>query len=159
MRLLSCLFLFAMVSIRSLPAQAVEAGIELEPLFFGQVIVTDNTVVRSCTITTGGSESCDAAGLTLLSPGGRGVYRLSGFDPNTQIGAVIDQISPLANTQDGTLLDVANFTLDPPIDVAPQTPDANGTMTLNIGATLSTRAGVTYLVTPYRGTYRLTITY
>lgn len=151
--------LFFIFLILALPARAVEQGVESEQLFFGQIVITDNSVVRSCTLTTEGIETCDGAGIMLLNPGQNGVYRLSGFDPGVAVGAVIDQITPLTNTQDATMLDIDDFTLDPPIDVTPQTPDANGNMTIKIGATLSTRAGETYLIKPYRGTYRLTITF
>ena len=152
------LTLLLTLTLCSLPAVAAQRGLETEPLFFGQVIVNDNTSVRSCVITPLGVETCDF-GLTLLQHGQRGVYRLTGFDPNTQLGAVIDTASPLANSRDATLIDISDFKLDPAIDVTPQTPDASGNMTLKIGATLSTRANAAYPVTPFRGTYRLTITY
>lgn len=143
----------------SVSAVAAESGVEFQQLSFGRLLILDNSAVRSCTITALGSETCDGSGVALLNPGQVGVYRLSGFDPNTQVSAIIDQNTPLANTQDGALLDVSNFTFDPPIDITPQTPDASGKMTLKIGAMLSTRAGVTYPNVPFHGTYRLTITF
>lgn len=143
----------------SVPSLATQSGVESDQLSFGRIIITDNSVIRSCTMATTGVETCDVTGALLLMSGQLGIYRLSGFDPNTAVGAMIDQITPMANAVDGTLLDIANFKLDPAIDQTPQTPDASGNMTLKIGATLSTRAGTTYAIAPYHGTYRLTITY
>lgn len=135
-------------------------GEELELLTFGQGIITDNSAARSCVVTAEGSESCDAE-IILLNPGRYGVFRLSDFDPTVAIWATVDDSATTLDGPGGTAFDVKNFTFNPNInDIGTAvTPNADGTLLLQIGATLKTRAGTTYDVTPYRGTYTLQINY
>ena len=158
MKKIAILVLVLMVVAPLLRAQATQSGVESQQISFGRIIITDNSSARSCVIAATGAETCDPSVLLLIS-GQTGIYRLSGFDPNTALGAIIDQATPLSNSVDGTQLDIGSFTMNPSIDTNPQTPDASGNMTLKIGATLSTRASTTYAIAPYHGTYRLTITY
>jgi hypothetical protein len=161
MRMNKPIFL-AFLLMLTIPARlswATQTGVEVQQITFGHIIITDNSASRSCVVAATGGESCDATGVLLLISGETAIYRLSGFDPNTALGAVIDNATPLSNSVDGTQLDIGSFTLNPPIDTNPQTPDTSGNLTLKIGATLSTRPGTTYAIAPYRGTYRLTITY
>ncbi|MFH1157703.1 MAG: DUF4402 domain-containing protein [Pseudomonadota bacterium] len=150
--------LSALLLLRAFPAAAAMEGVEMEPLFFGQIIITDNTAVRSCTIAAGGSETCDAE-IAVLVPGQYGVFRLSGFDPDVTLWA---SVADATLTGPGSwIFDLNTFTFDPDIhDInTAQTPDASGTLTLNIGATLDTRANESYQTDPYRGTYTLQINY
>jgi hypothetical protein len=143
-----------------LPALAfTHQGDELEPLTFGQGIITDNSAARSCTIPAGGTETCDAE-ITLLNAGHYGVFRLSDYDPTITVEAHIDDSTLTASG--GQVFDIKDFTFSPNISDSggvPAQPDADGSLTLMIGATLRTRAGVTYDSTTYRGTYTLQISY
>ncbi len=147
------------LTVLALPSLATQSGVETQQITFGHIIITDNSATRNCVVAATGGETCDASGVLLLISGEAAFYRLSGFDPNTAVGAVIDNATPLTNSVDASALDIGSFTINPPIDTSPQTPDASGNMTLKIGATLSTRAGTTYAIAPYHGTYRLTITF
>ncbi len=135
-------------------------GVEIEPLYFGQIIITDNSAIRSCTIPAGGTMTCDSQ-ITILQTGQYGVFRLSSFDPTVAIWASVDDSATTLSLPDGTAFDVKNFTFAPDINSIgnAQTPGADGTLTLKIGATLKTRAGVTYDLAPYRGTFDLQINY
>ncbi len=126
---------------------------ESQPLSFGEFAVTSNTV-QTIVIETDGDETVDA-GITQLLPGHNGVFNLTSFDPSIAVSASIaDTVitGPAAAT-----FDVTTFTFDPP--VSSQTTDGSGNLTINIGATLSTRAGVSYGDGPYRGTYTLLVNY
>ena len=136
-------------------------GTELEPLFFGQIIITDNAAIRSCTIPAGGAMTCDSQ-ITILQPGQYGVFRLSGYDPSVYIWASVDDTTTtLTAPGSSAVLDVKSFTFAPDIESigTEQKPAADGTLTLKIGATLKTRAGETYDIAPYRGTFNLQINY
>ena len=142
------------------PALAAMEGVEMEPLFFGQIIITDNTAIRSCTMATTGVETCDAQ-IVVLDPGQYGVYRLSGFDPDTPIWVSVDDNGTILTGPGGFIFDVKSFTFDPDIsDIgSAQTPDDDGNLTLKIGARLDTRANDAYQTSPYRGTYTLQVNY
>lgn len=156
-KILIAVFCFTL-SMYSMAAEAFTYdGVELEPLYFGQKIITGNNV-QSIVIGTDGSETLNPnapSTLTSLVHGQNGVFRLSGFDPALQLSASI--ADTVLTGPGGTTFDLGTFTFDPPINTVSQTPDANGNMTLKIGATLSTRASTSYSIVPYRGTYTLTI--
>jgi hypothetical protein len=135
-------------------------GTELEPLHFGQIVITDNAAVRACTIPAGGVMSCDAE-ITILQPGSFGVLRLSDYDPTVAVWAFVDDSSTTMTNAGAGVLDVKDFTFNPDIsDIgSAMTPNADGMLTLEIGATLRTRAGQTYDISPYRGTFVLQINY
>jgi hypothetical protein len=135
-------------------------GIEIEPLFFGQGIITDNTSVRSCTIPAGGVQTCDSE-ITLTVPGSYGVFRLSDFDPSVSVWASVDDTSTTLTNGAAQTFDVKNFTFNPDIsDIGlAMTPNADGTLVLEIGATLQTQAGISYDASVYHGTFTLQINY
>lgn len=153
---LALLFLLA-----PLPALAfTHDGAEEEPLFFGQLLITDNSAVRTCIIPAGGTESCDPA-ISIMHAGNFGTLRLSGFDPSVAVFATVDDSLTTLTNAGGQALDIKNFTFDPDIrDIGTaMTPNADGTLTLKIGASLKTRAGIAYDVSPYHGTFSLQINY
>jgi hypothetical protein len=151
--------LLALFLLFSLPARAAE-GLEIEPLNFGQGIITDNSSVRSCVVPAGGTQTCDPE-IVLLQPGRFGVFRLSGYDPNVEIWASVDDSLTILAGPGGMEFDVKDFTFNPDISTlgTAMLPEADGTLIIEIGATLQTRAGVIYDVAPYRGTYTLQINY
>ncbi len=155
-------FYFALLTLHSSAAQAfTNDGVEIEPLFFGQVIITD-TVSHSCTIPAGGTMTCDDPHMVILNPGRYGVFRLSGFNPAVAISAYVDDTTTtLTDTGGATVFDIKNFTFAPAISSMGGTPEdpPGGTLTIEIGATLKTRAGTTYDIAPYRGTFDLQINY
>jgi hypothetical protein len=150
-------FCFALLALQSSTALAfTNDGVEVEPLFFGQIIITDNSAVRSCTIPAGGTMTCDPQ-ITILHAGQYGVFRLSGFDPAVAIWA---SVSNTTLTGGGFTFDLQDFTFAPDIgSIGTAQAPAGGILTLKIGATLKTRAGVSYNVAPYRGTFNLQINY
>lgn len=135
-------------------------GVEIEPLTFGQGIITDNSAVRSCVIPAGGTETCDPQ-IILLRAGSYGAFRLSDYDPSVQVWASVDDSSTTLSNGGGQIFDVKNFTFSPDLhDIGTAAvPNADGTLTLLVGATLQTRAGTTYDSTTYRGTFSLQINY
>jgi hypothetical protein len=122
-------------------------------LSFGEFAVTTNTV-QTIIIETDGDEIVDA-GITQLLPGRNGVFQLTSFDPSIAVSASI--ADTVITGPAGATFDVTAFTFDPPL--SSQTTDGSGNLTINIGATLSTRAGVSYGDGPYRGTYTLLVNY
>ena len=155
-------FCAALLLLHSSATQAyTNDGVEIEPLFFGQIIITDNSAVRSCTIPAGGNMSCDSQ-VTILQPGQYGVFRLSGFDPTVYIWASIDDTTTTMTAPgSGATFDIKSFTFAPDIESigTEQKPAADGTLTLKIGATLKTHAGQVYDIAPYHGTFSLQINY
>lgn len=150
-------FILLMLKISAAPAFTND-GVEIEPLFFGQIVITDNTAIRSCTIPAGGTMSCDSQ-ITIINTGEYGVFRLSGFDPTVPIWASVDDTATTL-TGGGLTLDVKSFTFAPNINsIGNAQVPPGGTLTLKIGATLKTRAGITYAIAPYRGTFNLQINY
>lgn len=151
---------FALILFAAAPARAFNNdGVEVEPLTFGQGIITDNTSVRSCTIPAGGTQTCDAQ-ITLLKSGTSGIFQLSDYDPTVALWAYIDD-STTTLSNGGQIFDVKNFTFSPDLhDIGTAAvPNADGTLLLYIGATLQTRAGVSYSNKVYRGTFTLQINY
>jgi hypothetical protein len=137
-------------------------GIEAEPLFFGQIIITDNSAVRSCTIPAGGTMTCDAQ-ITILNPGQFGVFRLEGY-ANTAVWFSVDDTSTTMTSTVGPpftdIFDIKNFTFAPAyVDIGTSQILPGGTLLLKIGATLQTRAGETYDISTYRGTFNLLVNY
>lgn len=126
---------------------------ETELLSFGEFAVTTNTV-QTIVIETDGDQTVDA-GITQLLPGRNGAFHLTSFDPSIAVSASI--ADTVITGPAGATFDVTNFTFDPPLPS--QTTDGSGNLTINIGATLSTRAGVTYGDGPYRGTYTMLVNY
>ena len=135
------------------------SGIEAEPMFFGQIVITDNSAVRSCTIPAGGTMTCDSQ-ITILTPGQYGVFQLAGY-AGTAIWASVDDTSTTMTDPSGlTTFDVKNFTFAPDIhNIGLEETPPGGTLLLKIGATLQTRAGQTYDIAPYHGTFSLQINY
>src|ERR1700722_12135130 len=83
-------FCFMLLALQSRAALAfTHDGVEVEPLFFGQLIITDNSAIRSCTIPAGGTMTCDSQ-ITILNPGQFGVFQLSNYDPTVAIWAYVD---------------------------------------------------------------------
>jgi hypothetical protein len=155
-------FCFALLALSSSAALAyTHDGVEIEPLFFGQIIITDNSAVRSCTIpASGAAMTCDSQ-ITILKTGQYGVVRLSGYDPSLAVTAWVDDSGTTLSDGGSFVFDVKTFTFAPDINVyggTAQNP-AGGALTLKIGATLKTRAGVSYDIAPYRGTFTLLINY
>ena len=134
-------------------------GVEMEPLFFGQIIINSTAAVHSCTIPAGGTMTCDSmTALTILNPGQYGVFRLSSFDPTVAIWASVSDTT--LSAPDGSTFDVTDFTFAPHIiDIGTEEVPPGGILTLEIGATIKTRIGTTYDIAPYRGTYDLQINY
>jgi len=150
-------FCFALLTLQSSAARAfTNDGVEIEPLSFGQIIITDNSATRSCTIPAGGTMTCDSQ-ITILHTGQYGVFRLSGFDPAVAIWA---SISNTTLSGGGFTFDLQDFNFAPDIgSIGTAQAPVGGTLILKIGATLKTRAGVSYDVAPYRGTFDLQINY
>jgi hypothetical protein len=136
-------------------------GVEVEPLFFGQIVITDNSAMRSCTIPAGGTMTCDAQ-ITILNPGQFGVFQLSGYG-STAVWFSVDDASTTMTDAAGLatdIFDIKNFTFAPAyIDIGTEQALPGGTLLLKIGATLQTRAGETYDIAPYHGTFSLQINY
>lgn len=152
-------FCFALLALPCRPARAyTNDGVEIQPIYFGQVIITNNAATRSCTIPAGGTMTCDAQ-ITILHTGQYGIFRLSNYDPTVAIWASIAS-SPALTGPGASTFTIGSFTFAPNINSigAAQTPPG-GTLTLYIGATLQTTAGQTYSIAPYRGTYTLQINY
>jgi hypothetical protein len=160
-------FCLALLALRSSAALAqADAGDEIEPLFFGQLVLNDTTMAHTCTIPAGAAMYCDGTGgITMMTQGQYGVFRLSGYNTHTYIWATIDNTTM---TDGGTgcggsscVLNVINFTTAPNIvGMTNETyPNADGTLQLYIGATLQTIPGENYDVAPYHGTYDLYINY
>ncbi len=154
---LFCLALLALPAARSFAAYTND-GVEEEPLYFGQVVITNNTSAQSCTIPAGGTMTC-TSGITILHTGQYGVFGLSNYDPTVAIWASIASTTSLTGPDTSTFT-IGSFTFAPDISTIAnaQTPPG-GTLTLYIGATLTTTAGETYSLAPYRGTYVLQINY
>jgi len=135
-------------------------GDELEPLHFGQLVITDNSSIRSCTIPPGGSISCDAE-ITILNGGQYGIFRISDYDPSVALWAYVDDSATTLENGGSAVFDIKNFTFAPDIGSIGNAalPEGDGSLEIKIGATLKTRAGETYDISPYRGTFTLQINY
>jgi len=134
-------------------------GVEVEPLFFGQIVITDNSATRSCLIPAGGTMTCDSQ-ITILTPGQYGVFQLSGYGSTAVWFSVDDSTTTMTDPAGTTAFDVKTFTFAPvynSVGTAQALP--GGTLLLKIGATLQTRAGETYDIAPYHGTFSLQINY
>lgn len=147
------LLIFMMILMQTAPALCDPALSEGDLLSFGEFAVTSNAV-QSIVIAPDGSQTVDP-GITKLLPGRAGSYHLSSFAASIPVSASVADTT-LAGPG-GAIFDVTSFTFDPP--VPSQTTDVSGNLTIKIGATLSTRAGVNYSDGPYRGTYTLLINY
>lgn len=135
------------------------SGIEAEPLFFGQIVITDNSAVRSCTIPAGGTMTCDSQ-ITILTPGQYGVFQLAGYGSTSVWASVDDTNTTMTDPSGTTTFDVKNFTFAPDINnIGNEQVMPGGSLLLKIGATLQTRAGQTYDIAPYHGTFSLQINY
>ncbi len=152
-----CLVLLAFSSTRA-RAVYTNDGVEIEPIYFGQIVITNNTSAQTCTLPAGGIMTC-SSGITILHTGQYGVFRLSNYDPTVAIYASIASSSALTGPNTSTF-SIGSFTFAPNINSIgnAQTPPG-GTLTLYIGATLTTTAGQTYSLDPYSGTYTLQINY
>ena len=134
-------------------------GVEAEPLFFGQIVITDNSAVRSCTIPAGGTMTCDSQ-ITILGSGQFGVFQLSGYGSTAVWFSIDDTGTTMTDPGGLTTFDVKNFTFAPAYDnIGTQQALPGGTLMLRIGATLQTRAGQTYDIAPYHGTFSLQVNY
>lgn len=134
-------------------------GVEVEPLWFGQIVITDNSAVRSCTIPAGGTMTCDSQ-ITILNPGQFGVFQLSGYGSTAVWVSVDDTSTTMTDAAGTTTFDVKNFTFAPDINsIGNEEVLPGGALLLKIGATLQTRAGETYDIAPYHGTFSLQINY
>jgi hypothetical protein len=134
-------------------------GVEVEPLFFGQIVITDNSAMRSCIIPAGGTMTCDSQ-ITILTPGQYGVFQLSGYGSTAVWFSVDDTSTTMTDPGGLTTFDVKNFTFAPAYtNIGTEQALPGGTLMLKIGATLQTRAGQTYDIAPYHGTFSLQINY
>jgi hypothetical protein len=113
------------------------------------------TTAQQIVIGPDGSENHDL-GITLLLPGHIAILRLMDFPPSTILSILADD-STLSRQPSGPAFDIISFTFDP--DASNSVTDSDGKLILRIGATLRTRAGVTYTPGPYRGIYNLMVNY
>ena len=157
-------FLFACfcIVLTALPCRGAQAytydGVEVEPLYFGQIAITSNTTAQSCTLPAGGTMTC-SSGITILRTGQYGIFRLSGYDPSVSIWASIAS-SPALTAGGSSTFSIGSFTFSPDISsIGTAAAPPGGTLTLYIGATITTTALATYSVAPYRNTYTLQINY
>ncbi|MBU6475489.1 MAG: DUF4402 domain-containing protein [Alphaproteobacteria bacterium] len=133
-------------------------GVEIEPIYFGQIVIVSNSSAQSCTLPAGGTMTC-TSGIQILHTGQYGVFRLSNYDPSVAIWASIAS-SPALTGPDSSTFSIGSFTFAPDIgSIGTEEAPPGGTLTLYIGATLTTTAGATYSLAPYRGTYTLQINY
>jgi len=155
-----CFFLCVSAAEASCPAGDPScSGIEAEPLFFGQIVITDNSAVRSCTIPAGGTMTCNSQ-ITILTPGQYGVFQLSGYAGTAIWVSVDDTGTTMTDPSGTTTFDVKNFTFAPDINnIGNEQTPTGGNLMLKIGATLQTRAGQTYDIAPYHGTFSVQINY
>jgi hypothetical protein len=157
-----CLILFVLWSAAALACPAADPtcnGVEVEPLWFGQIVITDNSAMRSCTIPAGGTMTCDSQ-ITILNPGQFGVIQLSGYGSTDVWFSVDDTGTTMTDVANTTTFDVKNFTFAPAYNsVLTAQPLLGGTLLVKIGATLQTRAGQTYDISAYRGTFSLQVNY
>jgi hypothetical protein len=160
-------FCFALLTLQGSAAMACPAGdptcngVEVEPLFFGQLVITDNSAMRSCLIPAGGSITCDSQ-ITVLNPGQAqyGVFQLSGYGTTAVWFSVDDSTTQLKDSAGTTAFNVKSFTFAPVYNsIGTEQALPGGTLMLKIGATLETVAGESYDLAPYRGTYSLQINY
>jgi hypothetical protein len=137
------------------PAWADPTLTETQLLSFGEIIVATNGV-DSVVIAPDGSQT-NGPDIPKLLPGRNGVYLLSGFAPSIPVVISVADSTLVGPGPTNATFDMHDFTFDPAAGA--QTTDLSGNMTLKIGATLSTRAGVSYADGPYRGGYTLMINY
>lgn len=135
------------------PARADPVLTETQLLSFGEIAVATNAV-ESITVNPDGTNLHDP-GIQLLLPGRNGVYLFSSFGANIPVAVSVADAE--LTGPNNAKFDMHDFTFDP-VDIS-QITDGSGEMTLKIGATMSTRAGVTYEDGPYRGTYTLMVNY
>jgi hypothetical protein len=138
------------------------SGPEVEPLFFGQIIITNPSVSHSCTIPAGGTMTCDS-GITILNPGQFGVFQLAGYGTTSVWFYVNDASTTMNDTAvnpgSTSTVSVKTFTFAPDyFNIGTESTLPGGTLMLKVGATLQISAG-SYDIAPYRGTYNLLINY
>jgi hypothetical protein len=162
-------FCSALLALQSIAAVACPVGdsscngVEVEPLFFGQIIIINPSVSHSCTIPAGGTMTCDS-GVTILNSGQYGVFQLAGYG-STSVWFCVDDAGTTMNDTavnpgSTTTLNVKNFTFAPDYyNIGTESTLPGGTLMLKVGATLQTIAGESYDIAPYRGTYNLLINY
>jgi hypothetical protein len=117
---------------------------ELQPLRFGEWIVTNNDTVQTVTVNTDGSYN-NSAGLIMLQAPQQGIYRIDGLPPFAIImGFDIVMTEPMTGAGNSFTMDSFQTTADPV--------DGSGETTLSLGATArSSGNGQPYPDTTYNG--------
>jgi hypothetical protein len=90
-----------------------------------------------------------------------GICLLSGFTPGANVTVTISTPVTTELIKGGSSFDISTFTLDSDTDpeTATYVADGSGTVTVQIGATLTTNAAAaSYSDGPYLGTYTLDLT-
>ncbi len=128
---------------------------EDQPLTFGQIAITDNSVPRTISILSDGSIISDPEYIFFIDPQ-RGQITLDGYLPNTTYTVTFSNPTTVSPTGIGT----SNFSIGV-ISTIPAVimTDGTGSITFNTYAVLTSDGlGGTHTDDLYQGTYNVTVT-
>jgi hypothetical protein len=137
---------------------------EIQQLNFGKIAITDHSAIRTVVIapdgTATGSVTYPAGGITALdATWQQASFDLVGAAPNTMLSITPGIMDTTLAGTNGDTFDVKDFTFFPDCSILNpvcQT-DGSGNLTINVGATLATRAGRSYANVAYHGTFSLIV--
>ncbi|MBF0472060.1 MAG: DUF4402 domain-containing protein [Gammaproteobacteria bacterium] len=145
---------------------AAETITEVNRLSFGKIVVLDNSEVSTVTIYADGRQPKSSGDIVILDEGTHAIYQLFDFPPlqvvSIRVTGGIMYTGVLGGSKGNFTL--SDFTLPGTVggEINPPTArtDANGDLTLLIGATFSTSGdGRTYYDGDYSATVDILVTY
>ena len=132
---------------------------EIKTLDFGVFAVMPSGSPRRIVIDPNGAQTMPDGGLVKLRAGHNAVIRITQADPLTLFyitinNALTSSPSTLNHLSGSPTLDIDSFEFDPPNDIGNMIHvDPDGSLDINIGATLTVPAAMPNTPGPYRGTY------
>ena len=157
MRVLTIPLAFLLLVCGSKSSQAVQIR-EVKPLGFGVFAILDTGSYR-VVVETNGTTTTPDGGIHKLRPGQNAVFMLTGFDPQFDFYVTIDPTT-IAHTSGSPVFNIDSYTFDPPNSSSTLIhADPDGSLQVNIGATLRVPAATPLTPGNYRGTYNFMINF